>query len=183
MQVSPASFAVSDSMTQMSPCCPANYMWTLLLLLLLLHAVHDLFSRKTWISRYQKGKTSPDINDVRDYGVLGWQWHWLDHMQTICTSLQTDNHTNRLDALPGAQPTVSKHWRHVHMWTTSPNHHQLSCAKQRANCNTTAVCLIAKANFTEITPKAIELALKFLVQLHYTTSMILKNCVAWWCNS
>jgi len=35
--------------------------------------------------------------------VLGWQWHWLDHnnnnnnmdhMQTICTSLQTDNHTN-----------------------------------------------------------------------------------------
>jgi len=60
-----------------------------------------------------------------------------------------------------------------------------SCAKQRANCNTTAFCLIAKANFTEITPKAIELitALKFLVQLHYTTSMILKNCVAWWCNS
>ena len=24
------------------------------------------------------------------------QWHQLDHMQTICTSLQTDNHTNRL---------------------------------------------------------------------------------------
>jgi len=22
------------------------------------------------------------------------QWHPLDHMQTICTSLQTDNHTN-----------------------------------------------------------------------------------------
>ena len=22
------------------------------------------------------------------------QWHLLDHMQTICTSLQTDNHTN-----------------------------------------------------------------------------------------
>jgi len=37
-------------------------------------------------------------------------------MQTICTSLQTDNHTNtsslnfyRPDALPDAQPTVSKH--------------------------------------------------------------------------
>jgi len=25
---------------------------------------------------------------------LEWQWHQLDHMQTICTSLQTDNHTN-----------------------------------------------------------------------------------------
>jgi len=24
----------------------------------------------------------------------GWQWHQLDQMQTICTSLQTDNHTN-----------------------------------------------------------------------------------------
>jgi len=40
----------------------------------------------------------------------------LDHMQTICTSLQTDNHTNtpplnfyRPGALPDAQPTVSKH--------------------------------------------------------------------------
>jgi len=32
-------------------------------------------------------------------------------MQTICTSLQTDNHTNRPDALPDAQPTVSKHRR------------------------------------------------------------------------
>jgi len=46
-------------------------------------------------------------------------WHQLDHMQTICTSLQTDNHTNtpslnfyRPDALRDAQPTVSKHWRH-----------------------------------------------------------------------
>jgi len=23
--------------------------------------------------------------------VLAWQWHQLGHMQTICTSLQTDN--------------------------------------------------------------------------------------------
>jgi len=23
-----------------------------------------------------------------------WQWHQLDNMQTICTSLQTDKHTN-----------------------------------------------------------------------------------------
>jgi len=46
------------------------------------------------------------------------QWHQLDHMQTICTSLQTDNHTNtsslnfyRPNALPDAQPTLSKHWK------------------------------------------------------------------------
>jgi len=48
------------------------------------------------------------------------QWHQLDHMLTICTSLQTDNHTNtsslnfyRPDALPDTQPTVSKHGRHI----------------------------------------------------------------------
>jgi len=29
-----------------------------------------------------------DLNEVRDYGVLGWQWHQLDHMQTICTFVQ-----------------------------------------------------------------------------------------------
>jgi len=27
-------------------------------------------------------------------GFWGRQWHQLDHMQTICTLLQTDNHTN-----------------------------------------------------------------------------------------
>ena len=39
-------------------------------------------------------------------------------MQTICTSVQTDNHSYtpslnfyRPDPLPDAQPTVSKHWR------------------------------------------------------------------------
>jgi len=50
---------------------------------------------------------------------MGWQWHQLDHMQITCTSLQTYNHTSTLslnflrpDDLLGAQPTVSKHWRH-----------------------------------------------------------------------
>jgi len=41
------------------------------------------------------------------------QWHQLDHMQTICTSFQTDNHIPyRPDALPDAQPSVSKHNSH-----------------------------------------------------------------------
>jgi len=88
----------------------------LLLWLLLLDPINGLFSRTTWVSRYQKGKTSLDLNVARDDGVLERQWHQLDHMQTICTSLQTDNHANtsslsyyRPDALPDAQPTVSKH--------------------------------------------------------------------------
>jgi len=66
-----------------------------------LHRFDGLFSRTTWV-RYD--------------GVLDWQWHQLDHMQTICTLLQTDNYTNtssvnyyRPDALRDAQPTVSYH--------------------------------------------------------------------------
>jgi len=76
-------------------------------------------SRTVWVSRYQEDKTSLDLNKTRDAGVLGWQRHQLDYMQTICTTLQTDNHTNtsslnlyRLDALPDALTTVSKHRRH-----------------------------------------------------------------------
>jgi len=26
--------------------------------------------------------------------MMGWQWHQLEHMQIICTLLQTDNHVN-----------------------------------------------------------------------------------------
>jgi len=46
---------------------------------------------------------------------MGWQWHQLDHMHIVCTTLQTDNHASTHhsifygpDALPDAQPTVSK---------------------------------------------------------------------------
>ena len=49
--------------------------------------------------------------------MTGWQWHQLDHMQVICTSLPTDNHasTSSLkffygpDTLPAAEPTASKY--------------------------------------------------------------------------
>ena len=54
-----------------------------------------------------------DFTEARD---SEWQWHQLGHMQ-VCTSLQTDSHAStpplsfyRLDALPAAEPTVSKHY-------------------------------------------------------------------------
>jgi len=67
-----------------------------------------------WVSWHQKGKP---FWILLDQEIMGWQWHQLDHMQIIFTSLQTDNHTStsplsffyRLDALPAAQPTASKH--------------------------------------------------------------------------
>jgi len=79
-----------------------------------LHPFNGLFSRTTWVSRYKIGKNSLDLNEAR-WG-FGMQWHQLDHMQTIGTSLKTDNHTDtpslnfyRPDALPGAQSTVLNH--------------------------------------------------------------------------
>ena len=89
-----------------------------LLQLLLLHPFNGLFSRTNWVSRYQKDKTSLDLNETRDDGVWGCSGISWTIMQTICTLLQTDNHTNtsslsfyRPDALPDAQPTASRHWR------------------------------------------------------------------------
>jgi len=80
------------------------------------HTFNGPFSGFTWVSWYQKGKTNLGFTEARD---SKWQWHQLDHMQ-VFTSLQTDNHTSthrsvfyRQDALPVAQPTVSKHWRHT----------------------------------------------------------------------
>jgi len=46
---------------------------------------NGLFSRTTWGSRYQKGKTNLDFTGARD---SEWQWHQLGCMQ-VCTSLQT----------------------------------------------------------------------------------------------
>ena len=75
------------------------------------------------MSRYQKGKTGVDLHCKcgRRWCGLGMKWHQLDHMQTICTSLQTDNHTStsslnfyRPGALRDAQRTVSKHWSQIH---------------------------------------------------------------------
>ena len=75
------------------------------------HPFNGPLSGTTRVSRYQKRKTNLDFTE--------WQWHQLGHMQ-VCTSLQTDNHAStrplsfyRPDALPAAQPTASKHWRHT----------------------------------------------------------------------
>jgi len=40
-------------------------------LLLLLHPFSGLFSMTTWVRRYQEGKTSLDLDEARDDGVLG----------------------------------------------------------------------------------------------------------------
>ena len=80
-------------------------------ILLLLQPFNGLFSRTTWVSRYQKGKTNLHFTGARD---REWQWHQMGHMQ-VCTLLQTDNHastpplffTGRMPFLPPNQQRQS----------------------------------------------------------------------------
>jgi len=69
-------------------------------------------SGTTWVSQYQKGKTSLAFLEARD---SEWKWHQLGYMQ-VCTLLRTDNHAStpplsflQAGALSAAQPTASKH--------------------------------------------------------------------------
>jgi len=87
---------------------------------LLLYPFNGLFSGTTSVSRHQRNKPFW----ILEQEMMGWQWHQLDHMQIICTSLQTDNHTRtsplsfyRPDVLPAAQPTASKHWSNIKLLT------------------------------------------------------------------
>jgi len=105
-----------DALCQSKSCQCCTALGTSCTTTTLLYLFNGIFSRTAWVSQYQKGKTSLDLDEARDDGVLEWQCHQLDHMQTICTLLQTDEHANtsslsfyRPGALSEAQPTVSKH--------------------------------------------------------------------------
>ena len=89
-------------------------------LLLLLHPFNGLFSEDTWVSRYQKGKTSLDVNETRDDGVWdGSGISWIICKQSGPRSRQittpTCHHSIflKLDTPPDAQPTVSKQWKQI----------------------------------------------------------------------
>jgi len=82
------------------------------------HPFNGLFSRTTSVSRYQKGKTSLDLwgkrwwgfgTAVASAGPYANNLHLAPDRKT--TPTPHDSNFYRLDALPDAQPTVSKHWR------------------------------------------------------------------------
>ena len=74
---------------------------------------------KTKTSKMKKLKKTDMLgrNGAGQETTMMWQWHQLDHMQVICTSLQRDNHTSTLslkfyyslDAFHVAESTVSEH--------------------------------------------------------------------------
>ena len=55
----------------------------------------------TWISWHQKGKP---FWILLQQEMMRWQWHQLDHMQIICTLLQTDNHASISPVFTGRMP-------------------------------------------------------------------------------
>ena len=81
---------------------------------------NGLFSRTTWVSQYLKGKTRLDLNETIDDGVCGCSGiSWTickqsaPHCRQITTPTPHHSIFYRPDALPDAQPTVSKHWRQI----------------------------------------------------------------------
>jgi len=80
------------------------------------HPFNGLFSMTIWVSQYQKGKTSVDLNEARDDRVLessGISWtickQSAPHSRQITTPTPRHSTFYRPNVLPDAQPTVSKH--------------------------------------------------------------------------
>ena len=96
-------------------------LWLILILLLTLrHLLYGLFSRTTWVRRHHKLKTSLDLNEARDDGIWdgsGISWticeQYAPHSRKITTPTPHHSTFYRPGALPDAQPTVSKLWRHI----------------------------------------------------------------------
>jgi len=55
------------------------------------HPFNGVFFRDSMVILHRKGKAILDVNEQK---MMGWEWHQMDCMQIICTSLQTDNHTS-----------------------------------------------------------------------------------------
>jgi len=92
-----------------------------------LHPFNGLFSRTAWVSWYQKGKTSLDLNEERDDAVWGCNGIRLTNANNLhlAPDRYPHGHTNtsslnfcRPHALPDAQPAVSKHWRQLCIYQT-----------------------------------------------------------------
>ena len=86
------------------------------------HTFNGPFSRTTWVSRYQKGKTNLDFSEARDGE---WQWHQLGHMRGMSApcSRKPRQHptaqffTSRMPFLPPNQQRQSTEGRKLHTHT------------------------------------------------------------------
>ena len=102
------------------------------------HPFNGPFSRTTRVGQYQKGTANLDFTEARD---SEWQWHQLGICKSAPRSRQitmpAPHHSvyYRPDALPAAQPTASKHWRHDQLSHFCTMHRYAS-----AHIDNTALC-------------------------------------------
>ena len=90
------------------------------------HPFNGPLSGTTLVSQYQKGKTNLDFTEARD---SVWQWHQLGCAYSsvhLAPDRQPRQHpTTQVfymsDALPAAQPTVSKHYKTLYEHVRSQN--------------------------------------------------------------
>ena len=84
------------------------------LTLLQLQPFNGLFSRTTWVSRYQKVKPIWILLEQKTVSGSGISWaicKSAPRSRQITTPVPHHSVFYRPDALPVAQPTASKHWR------------------------------------------------------------------------
>jgi len=67
------------------------------------HPFNGLCTRTTWVSRYQKGKTSVDLDEARDDGVLTWHLGCSGISWTICKQSAPHTSGGWAGALAGKQ--------------------------------------------------------------------------------
>jgi len=62
--------------------------------------------------------------------MIGWQWHQLDHIQIMCTSLETDNHasTSTLSFLRARCPSCHPTNNVKALTDIKNNRHLMNCA-------------------------------------------------------
>jgi len=78
------------------------------------HPFNGPMSGTTRVSRYQKGKTNLDLLEQETVSGSGISWaicKYAPHPRQITTPAPYFSVFFRLDPLPAAQPTASKHWR------------------------------------------------------------------------
>jgi len=69
--------------------------------------------------------------------MMGWQWHQLDHMQIICTSLQTDNYASTSSVFIGRMLFLPPNQRHQSVKALEA---PLDPEQQQNNNHFTALC-------------------------------------------
>jgi len=76
-----------------------------------MHPFNGLFSRTTWVSQYQKGKTSLDLHEATDDGVLGCSsisWTICKQSAPRARQITTPTPRHSIFYRPGALPDAQQ---------------------------------------------------------------------------